>query len=186
MADNQADVLEALRRDLSEFMHRGRAFVNVPALLARIDDLERKGPAVSQTRALMHESSLAQYRAETDNALEMLRAILASAKTAITSAILVNGGAVIGLLTFLGRPGTLAPARFATPIEQFAFGVMLAVFATGGMYVTQFCYAAGKKFQVAGWIANVVCVFLIAWSYLMLWCGIQSSYLAFSAEKLCP
>lgn len=73
---------------------------------------------------------------------ELYRSVLAFAQQAINFCFLLNGGAIIGLLTFLGNvpPTGSAVALFRVSIAFFVLGVFLATLSSIVGYLTQFAY----------------------------------------------
>ena len=72
----------------------------------------------------------------------MFKAVIESGKTALTTVMLVNGGAAVALLAFIANMA----AKVDSPIKLYAIagalmwfvmGVLLAALATGTTYLTQ-------------------------------------------------
>ena len=75
-----------------------------------------------------------------DHALETFKSLIAVSMEGLKTLLLVNGGAVVALLAFLGQ-STLGPAlapHFWWPIAFFVGGVALCTLAFIGSYFTQF------------------------------------------------
>lgn len=181
------DVKEAndeIRAALAQVQSSGRQFVSIPALVQFLSDLEKKVPESSEARKFQHESNMALFKAQHDSNLEMFRTVFDSSKTALTTSILVNGGATVALLALLGNlVGKVPPVIFdgksalILSLILFAVGVFLGAIATAGTYFTQYCYSVGRKRSATGFhIATVVLVLL---SYVMFASGVWAAYCAF-------
>jgi cation transporter-like permease len=95
------------------------------------------------------QSSGHYYRAQVDFDLEELRAVNAAGQSAIKSSMLVNGGAAVALLAFIGHlatdPQTIgAVPNFAVPLTSFVVGVWLGGLSAGFTYLT----AAGRSVKL--------------------------------------
>ena len=96
---------------------------------------------------LQHASNLAQYEASNATALELLKSVVTTAGVAIKSLILINGGAAVALLAFIGHLATSgtntgAPVHaFAVPLLWFVIGVWTAALFAGFVAAAQKLYA---------------------------------------------
>lgn len=121
-----------------------------------------------------------EYQTQVKAWLEVLKA----AREAIKSATLVNGGAAVALLAFLGRGAKDDKALgMACAMMIFAVGVFLAAVAAGGMYCTQWCYAREKweksRRETVGDRWRHVTIFFVAGSYISFLVGAWRAYYAF-------
>ena len=181
------DVREAIakvRTALVEVQTSGQQVVAIPALLDFLQAVEQEAPLDSETRKLQHESNLAYYRAQREHAIEMLRGVVESGKIALTTSILVNGGATVALLAFLGNvlarcaSGPVAiQAPLVMAIMFFAAGVLSAAVATGSTYVTNYCYTESWRRLAIGF--HILTVALVVGAYVAFLGGMVSAYHAF-------
>jgi hypothetical protein len=178
------DVREAvgrIRDAVIQVQQSGQQFVAISPLLEFLQSVELQAPLDSETRKLQHDSNLAQYRAKVDNGIEMLRSVLDTAKTALTTSILVNGGATVALLAFLGniigKTPSVPEAMWETLVLSvvfFACGVLAGAIATGSTYLAQYCYHEDWKRSGIGFhITTIAFVFA---SYLTFLGGVISAY----------
>jgi hypothetical protein len=75
----------------------------------------------------------------------MFRTVISHASETIKAAILVNGGAAVAILAFLGSSKGVSLSRgaasFATDSAAFfVYGVLCGAVAAGSTYLTQYCY----------------------------------------------
>ena len=88
---------------------------------------------------------MAHYDAQQKYSLEMFRSVIIYGQAALKSSILINGGAAVALMAFIGKIwGTelAVPAveALTAAVLLFAFGVLASALGTGSTYVTQFSY----------------------------------------------
>ena len=175
------DAIAHIRKALDEVLASGQQFVHVPTLLQFLFEVERDAPIASETRKLQHESNLTAYRAQHEASLEMFRSVLAAGKAALTASILVNGGASVALLAFLGnswKANIGQPAQaLVFAMVLFAAGVLAGAIASGLTYVTQFCYS--REWARSGVGFHIGTIILVAISYVLFACGIVTAYHAF-------
>lgn len=186
------EVIEELRSALIQLQESGRQEVAIPALLTFLRAVEQDALPAAETTKLQHESMLAHYsaqregdlafyRAQQENEIEMFRSVLEAAKIALTTSILVNGGATVALLAFLsnliGKPSP-APMALQAPLVVslmcFAGGVLVGAVATGSAYLTQCCYS--NRWNRWGTVFQVISVALVIGTYLAFLGGVVSTY----------
>lgn len=187
--------LQEIRKALADLSTAGRTSVDIPALSAFLDALERDLPIESEIRKLNHESQLAQqkleqernlahYKATVDSETEMFRSVIDTAKAALNTSILVNGGASVALLALLGnlvaRPNPTPPALqqgLIVSLAFFAFGVLLGAIATSSTYLSQFCYQNERR-RIAIAFHSLTAVLVLS-TYVTFALGLSNAYYAF-------
>jgi len=91
-----------------------------------------------QKRAMDHAKYLAEYNADREARRHHFNATIILAGHALKSAILINGGAAVGMLTFIGNHlSGQSRITFAYSLLWYVAGVFFAAFATGLSYVAQ-------------------------------------------------
>jgi hypothetical protein len=175
--------IASIRAALNDLVRNGQEFVSVSALLEYLTTLDKDAQVDPEIRKLSHESSLAKYRADHETNLEMFKSVIEAGRTAVASCILINGGATVALLAYLGNflsknPDASAPSALTLALVVFAVGVLLGAVASGMRYFTQYCY--GSDWNVAGSILNVVTIIVGLSTYVMFGIGVWNSYVAFS------
>ncbi|MBS3911210.1 MAG: hypothetical protein KGZ70_10800 [Hydrogenophaga sp.] len=187
--------IDQIRTALAEVRGSGQTAVDIAALLTFLDSVEADAPADAEIRKLNHDSQLTQYKAEherhlayykasTDAEQEMFKSVIETAKTALSTSILVNGGATVALLAFLGnllaksQPAAAAmQAALNVSIICFALGVLLGAAATGTTYCAQYCYH--RDFRRSAVTFHVLTVVLILSTYIAFASGLIGAYHAF-------
>jgi hypothetical protein len=73
--------------------------------------------------------------------LEQFRSVIQVAAMALRSALIINGGASLALLTFLGNmPEKSGMTFFVCALKLYVWGVATAAIATGTSYLAQYRY----------------------------------------------
>lgn len=168
--------------ELAKLQAAGQRVVDIASLIDFLRAVESQAPPDAELRKLQHDSALAQYKAEREIALEMLRSVIETAKTALTTSILVNGGASVALLALVGtlsagKSPTAVSVALVYALVSFACGVLLGAIATGATYFTQYCYEQQFRRSAVGF--HVFTVLLILGSYIAFAVGVISAYHAF-------
>ncbi|MBO6899585.1 MAG: hypothetical protein JJ868_19680 [Shimia sp.] len=99
--------------------------------------------------------------------LEITKATISFSQAAIRSLVLINGGAAIAVMTFIGGYPSEQKAivlALSGSLLYFSVGVALAAFVGGCAYVTQFLYD-GSTGKVSRWgvffhILAVICAMI--------------------------
>lgn len=150
-----------------------------------------------------HAKMLAQ------DGLEMFKSVIATGKTALQSVILLNGGAAVALLTFIGglwgKPKVEDVVHvLILGVSNFAYGALAGALAAGATYICQFCYGYDNgrqrnsilsngenaklgKTKVLAIIFHFLSIVIVLVAYYYFWQGLSNSFDAinihFSASK---
>ena len=177
-SDNIKELINAVR----DLQRGGVDSIAIIPLLDYLAKLETDTEAIQELNKLQHESNLAQFKAENDRYLEMFRSVYETAKTALTTSILVNGGASVALLSFMGNAqhkggGLPVSCWIISSLIAFSTGVIAGAVATGTTYTTQYCYA--NKFMRSAISFHILSIGLVVGSYVAFIWGIISAYHGF-------
>ena len=153
MTTETRELIALIRRDIGIVRAEGATSVTIASLevfLATVEDFIAKHPnaeipTIEQAR-LQHASNLAWYEAKAASSRELFQSVIAMATLTIKSLILINGGAVVALLAFIGHLATSATGRpaihaFAAPLQWFVIGVGTATLFAGFVALAQKCFA---------------------------------------------
>lgn len=164
----------------------------VNAEIIRIAGESPENVAVGEAALERYKAQLAagadHYRSLSDFNLEMLRSTIMTGQTALRSSLLINGGAAVAVLAFLGNAWSkgiphqvLVGASYG--LSLFVWGVLAASTATGATYLSQagFGNEFGKHSSRIGAWARVVAIVLVAVSYIMFACAAWRTYLSLSS-----
>ena len=185
-----------IRAALRSVKENQQKVVSVDALEKYLDELEKDVGVSAAERAVAHqanlehykaenEANLAQHRATIDVGLEHFQSVIQTGQAALRSAILINGGAAVALLAFLGRIWETEPSQtvvvgLPTSLLGFVFGVLAAAVASGTTYLAQF--VLGENWIKTGHTMNIISILLVIVSYGLFVFGGYTAYEAFVAH----
>ncbi|MEA3427870.1 MAG: hypothetical protein U9Q84_01340 [Thermodesulfobacteriota bacterium] len=183
-------IIDLIKEAILDIKHKGQDIVSIDALLNYLDALKGNTEEIHKADQQKfelnfraeHERNLAHYDAQQQYSLEMLRSVISYSQAALKSAILINGGAAVALLAFIGNIWAKTTAKEAVEfltfsIASFSFGVLAAAFGAGTTYLTQYCYMVSwNKTAIALHILTVIVVLI---SFVLFANGAYEAYLAF-------
>ena len=127
-----------------------------------------------------------EARFSEERRLEQFRSVMQVSVLALRSAMVINGGAAVALLTFLGNmKDANGMSCFIAALQYFVVGVGLAAFATGTSYLAQYRYLYEVKNEGSASRGRYITYFTIAivfCSYLVFVLGGMSASSGFYAE----
>lgn len=162
---------------------RSKGAKNIPcdSLIAYLNQV------VDSADAEHSQADLERYKAKLQNLnesqAEMFRSVIAAGQAAIRSSLLLNGGAAVALLAFMGHLAQHTPAKvvdFAICLLLFTLGALAIVMVSGGTYLSQWFYASNSsRTQQLGFVLNIVCIVLDILSYALFTGGLIEIYYEF-------
>lgn len=164
---------------------KGTAEIKVDNLIAYLDEvLASPEPEPTEFQLEQYrgelQANLEHYRATENNRLEMFRSVISSGQAAIRSSFLLNGGASVALLAFIGHLAQFRVALvpdFAVSLLWFSLGVLATAVTSGATYLSQWLYASEQAFAVkAGLWVNILCILLGIGSYALFVFGLLDVY----------
>lgn len=177
-----AEVLNKLKTELDAVGATGQNAVAIGALQRYIDDLRTHATSSVELRKLEQQRSLAHFDAQTKHSIEMFKSVIDSGREALNALVLVNGGAVIALLGFMGAtiskglPAALG-MQLTLPILLFGLGVLTGALGFGIRYLAQACYALNRK--TLGTVFNVSSSLAAVAGYALFGSGVYVAYRSF-------
>lgn len=173
MSENEP--LSELRKTLQSLKVEGHSVVLIDGLLELLDGSTVVQPMQLETWKEACERDRLHYQlthqAKSQERFELFKAVVTAGHAAVRSAILLNGGAAVAVLAFVGslvQHGTPIHG-FAGTLPHFAVGALFGSLASGGTYLAQSYYARNKAGIGKWWnLATMGCVTL---SYLMFLVG---------------
>jgi purine-cytosine permease-like protein len=170
-----ADLLEEKEKEGSGAVKIGFMIETLRKLYQRFGSQESDSDRLRVE--LKHKSDLESWKDNRETERLMINATITFGGLALRSAILVNGGAAVACLTFLGNvKGDYS--LLANSLGLYVCGVLLAMMATGGAYICQAAYTLDKE-RLGDWL-RIVCVILIFASYGMFGSGSFFAYDTFT------
>jgi hypothetical protein len=193
---NPLDMLSIIRKQTDAVKAAGHKAVSVPSLESLLSLLEHHAkeaypisPTDLEGAQLRQTEDLAYYTAVNASNLELFKSVISTAKILINSLILINGGAAVALLAFIGHLAT-APSSsasvsdFAAVLLWFVVGVGAAALFAGFVCLSQKAYSS--KWQRFGHVTVVVSVLTAIASFVAFGLGAYNTYWVFvwmSGEK---
>jgi len=147
-------------------------------------------PSEATTDQIEHLKAQLQLMVEREksnyaNDLEMFRSVIQSGQNAVKSALLMNGGAAVALLAYIGKLTETQQLRipvFAEALAIFVLGVFAIVVSSGSTYLSQWFYAEEATWkQRVGLGFNLFSITLGLASYGFFIWGMSVAYSAFLA-----
>lgn len=115
--------------------------------------------------------------------LEMFKSVIQSGQAAVKTAFLMNGGASVAILAFIGKlteSNKQSIPDFAWTLTLFVTGVFLISATAGLTYLSQWLYAGeSARKQEAGFVLNIGAIIIGLGSYGMFIWGMTAAYRAF-------
>jgi hypothetical protein len=190
-----SEVIQVLKSSIAATRGSGADQVSLADLDAYTERLEEtamqtpEGTAAGDAAMEAYRADLAawissrQQRHELD--LQMLRAVITTGQSGLKSSVLINGGAAVALLGFIGGiwPKVESPSileALATSLIHFVFGVLSAAVATGFTYLSQAGYANefGRSSRFIGRAGHIIAVLGVLCAYVLFGRGAWLAYLA--------
>jgi hypothetical protein len=131
-------------------------------------------------------AKLERYKYQFEWHLENTRALVQLSQGALRAATLVNAGAAVAILAYLGAKAGqgINISVFANALVWYALGVVLATLATGTAYWSQLLYGnSDQKTQERGKHPHVATVVLYVLAILSFAVGCWSTYTSFTADS---
>jgi hypothetical protein len=180
-----------LKQTIEGLKNNGTAAIYCDNLIAYLEEvINSPSPVVTQAELEHYKAQLQVWvEAEKRNHasdLEMFRSVIQAGQNAVKSSFLLNGGASVALLAFIGKlteeQQSKIPA-FADSLTIFVTGVFAIALASGVTYLSQWFYAESESWkQKTGFALNMVSIVLGLSSYgFFIWgmCRAYSNFLAF-------
>jgi len=179
------EAIDKFKSDLAEVKAQGQSTVAIEALENYLGGLEKDASLSFEMRKLEYQQTLAHYDAQTKSQLEMFKSVIDAGKEALNATLLINGGAVVAFLGFLGsmlsKGGSEALGlKLTIPLLFFGFGVLFGALGFGFRYCAQFTYA--RQWIKAGHIFNVISVLFATAAYTAFGYGVYVAYSAFTTH----
>jgi len=181
------DLIAAFRKQLDQVEAQGSQQIQVHALRAYLDMLERDASASQEYRSREHAGMLADFAAKNQYSIEMLKAVLEAGKSALQALLFINGGAVVALLgvmsNLVGKSGGEVLAKYlALPLLQFGVGVLVGAIGFAFRYFSQACYSesgnsAGRLHLAGDWMRYAAITTAVA-GYILFGFAVTNAYQA--------
>jgi hypothetical protein len=133
-------VIESVKSQLAILKKEGHEAVSIEGLEAYLEDLSAQATSSKEIQLAQynaqHQSNIEQYKESKAEWRELFKATIGHAQSAIKLQAIVNGGAAVALLAFIGKVWT--PEFNDSPIAAYIpFALVLYCCGVGAAAVTQ-------------------------------------------------
>lgn len=179
--------MKAIIEDLKA---KGTAAIYCDNLIAYLNEVQNSvEPEPSPVEIERYKADLQNWvemnKHQHEQRLEMFRSVITAGRGAIKSSFLLNGGAAVAVLAFIGHLAQFNAPKvpvFASCLLPFAYGVLAIAITSGFTYLSQWLFASpSDKARKVGFVFNVICIVLGTASYALFTWGLISTYCAFVA-----
>jgi len=177
-----------LKKTIEEIKAKGTAAIYCDDLIAYLNEIIKSPtPVVSPAELEKYKADLQVWvehnKAAHESNLEIFRSVIQSGQNAIRSSFLLNGGAAVAILAFIGKLTETQAAKipvFAASLTIFVIGVLAISVTSGLTYLSQWFYAGVSPWKVrSGFWLNIAAIVLGLSSYGVFIWGMCKSYAAF-------
>ncbi len=179
---NRKSFIETIKRDFINLKNNGITEVKTINLIHYIEEMTSEEQRSEIDEEIVHRNALAKFEFDAQHAIEMFRAVIDAGKEALRAAMIINGGAVIALLSLLGNLGIIEiktlGGEITLSILYFSFGVLLVAIAYGARYCAQYSYS--REWIKPGHFFNIISIFSTLTSYILFAWGSYLTYLTFN------
>lgn len=191
------EVVELLKSEVRQAKEKGLELVSLESLehVSNMLELEcertKEGVPRSDEQLELLKAKftdqLNDNQRQFESSLEMLRSTIAISHLALKSSILINGGAAVAMLAFMGGawnhlPSQGAKTAIACALSMFVYAVLVAGVSTGCAYIAQAALGGewGEKAEKVGELFRWITVILFFASMILFYLGASSAGRGFS------
>jgi len=166
----------------------GSEAISCDNLIAHLQEFISTPSADNTLERIEHFKAQLQITVEQEKSrhvadLEMFRSVIQSGQNAVKTSLLMNSGAAVALLAFIGKLTEQRQVHiplFAGALAVFVGGVFSIVVASGFTYLSQWTYTGSTRWSWrTGTVFNIISIVLGLCSYgLFIW-GAVKGYSAF-------
>lgn len=185
---NKHEIISELKAAIAELQSAGETAINLTKLSNYLESktvIAQQDLSPEQIERLKTHLQIVLESHKSDHAadLEMFKSVIQSGQNAVKTAFLMNGGASVAILAFIGKlteTNKQSIPAFAGTLSLFVTGVFLITATSGLTYLSQWLYADDSaKRQKIGFGLNLAAIFFGLASYgIFIW-GMTSAYRAF-------
>ena len=184
---------QELRDIVDDLKTKGVESIKSENLIKYLDEAVRD---LNTSAARPSEATIERYKAELQKwveehknvhaqGVEMFRSVIQAGQNALRTGFLMNGGASVALLAFVGHLSGVAPEKvsaLAPSLAIFVSGVLVAALASGATYLSQWFYAGEASWKRrTGFALNIAAILLGLGAYGVFALGISRAYRVFSS-----
>jgi hypothetical protein len=176
-----------LKSQLSTLKAKGEDVVSISGLLEFLEQQQFNSNDSIEIQKIENQRTLVHLDIHSKHRIEMFKAVIESGREALNALVLINGGAVVALLGFMGAiiskalPPTLGQS-LTIPLLLFGIGVLTGGIGFATRYFSQALFAKDNIFW--GDFSKYLAVVIAMAGYILFGIGIYWAYSAFSTHFL--
>lgn len=165
--------IEQIENDLNNLKENGHREIDIDKLLAYMNDNKDRALEISEDQKqyeyqkqlekdkFRHQLKMFDLTNLSQNGFEMFKSVLETAQTALRSVIIMNGGAAVALLAFIGNVWNSQMSKDVVgfliwSIASFAVGTFFCAAGAGFRYLSQDKYAQFFSDELQNQINKIV------------------------------
>ncbi len=157
-------LVQKIRAEVDAVKNNGTAAIYCDNLLKYLDDILSAdgpgGPDPVEMEKLRADFQILvdQQKYNHESNLEMFRSTIMYGQQSIKSSFILNGGAAVAMLAFVGHLAEVDPSKvssFAFYITQFAVGAFFSTLTFGFSYLSQWYYGRDER---TGYVLNILSI----------------------------
>jgi hypothetical protein len=178
-----ADTVEGIKAD-------GHEAIKCDNLIAYLKEVQESGLDDPSAREIETYKAhlqhwVEQHKHRQGSELELFRSVISAGQGAIKSMFLLNGGASVAMLAFIGHLAEKQPSKvpgLAACLLPFVLGVLCVSSVSAFTYLSQWLYAGRNKWAKGfGFGTNVLCIVLGIGAHVLFAWGLYVTYRALVA-----
>lgn len=189
-------IFDLMISDIKQFKDGGKTDVNLDSLLIYMQKMKDQiGPNHDfslETFKAQHQINIEEMKLNEAIRLESFRSTINVGINAAKSCMLINGGASVALLAFIGNIWSKGSIEIAALLVSkglliFCSGVFLAALCSGFTYLAQSAYTSSelgknKKWAIWGGVSNFIAIFSALSSLIVFGLGSYQTYLSMVSQ----
>ncbi|UWS68437.1 hypothetical protein [Pseudomonas mosselii] len=182
------DFAAKLRAEIQELSEKGQESIQCESLTSALDHFIQSNPAESDAIQIERFKADLQKNIEIEKhnnsaSLESFKSIIASGQNAIKTTLLLNGGAAVALLAFIGKLSESNQSKipdFALSLTIFVIAALCSGISSGTTYISQSLYDTDEKWhELFANLFRYIAITAGAGSLALFAYGIYDSYHSF-------
>lgn len=164
---NAKEFATEMKAVIVDLKSKGNESIKSDNLIAYLTEVENSHEAEPSPMEMAHYQATLQHSSDLNNfaheeRIEMFKSVITAGQNAIKTSFLLNGGAAIAMLAFIGHLAQFNPEKvseFGCALYPFTIGVFLISVTSGFTYLSQWFYSGNtKSSKKAGSISNFLCI----------------------------
>jgi hypothetical protein len=173
-----------MRATIEEIKSKGSPTISCDNLIAYLNEVETSHEADPSPVVMeKYKADLSNWIAANNHAhesrLEMFRSVITAGQSSLKSSFLLNGGAAIALLAFIGHLAEIKSIQvheFICSLMLFSLGVLATAITSGLTYLCQWLGSSthANIIKISYYI-NILAICVGATAYVLFVCGLFSA-----------